>query len=193
MLTLFRVNKNTGVSLHPEIIQLSEHIKKLNSKELGFLVDWVDYHGSFWQYIDEETKKIKSWKKWFGETEIEISPLILKAKEEYSYLQYDVDYEILNSYKKKILLLTEQLMDETSHVSIKAIDSAISALQKRIEEMESKIKKTEDEIELKGDRKLSFLEKINRNKKREEQERLKKLENEMKEQQTETKKYADDF
>lgn len=197
ILTVYRVT-DTGAVLIPEAVKLTRHICRLNEKELAFLIDWTDYHGSFWQLPNPEERKKRAWKKWMGNDYPEITKKMELAYEEYNSLQYDPDYETALTYKQKIEMMKVDLLKEDSVMKIGAIDGAIEKLQKRVDEYEKRIRQTEDELILEGDRTMSFIEKWGRNSKQVELERRKRKENEILSgkadgEKTIGKEYEDDF
>jgi hypothetical protein len=98
---------------------------------------------------------------------------VVQAIDEYNSLIFDVRRETIDSYKKKIVKLQrESLQEDVSFGKLKEIDAAIKFLQGRIEEIQQELSIEEKvEYSVRGDKRLSFVEKwqLNQKRKREQQ------------------------
>lgn len=168
-MSLFKVGPKFDVVLNPDAVKLCDALRKVSKKELLYIILAYDNtDGPFrLQPIDERKSLAK--KKVFGGMVLDPETAGVKAAiEEYKALIFDVRRETIDSYKKKIVKLQkESLNDDISYSKLKEIDAAIKFLQGRIEELEAEVSYEEKvEFTVKGDKKLSFVEKWQLNIKR---------------------------
>lgn len=156
---LFRIEKNGKAVLHEDVIQLCPKLKKINQKELLFLIYAYDYKSPYHQYPELDRVKKAKLIVW-GSSDVEHNETdkMREAKEEYISLQYDSRRELMAIYQQKIVKLSQDLINEDTPIKISKIDEAITLLQDRLEKLQTDIDKSEDVLLLKGDGKLSMIE-----------------------------------
>lgn len=167
MSLLFYIDPKQNLILHPEVLKLCPSFRALSEKEILYIVLAFDYNSIYKQFPEHERKR-KAMFHAFEDNEDELieSPRIKAAVEDYISLQYSPKIEVARSYQKKIDKLILQLDIDESPSSIKKIDEAIDALQKRIRALENEVDdKVVSEGVIKGKMTLSYLEKLMSNQK----------------------------
>lgn len=165
---VFQINKNHTVVLNPEAAKLVPELKSLKEAELWYVILVADYvDGPFRKKPYDERVQMALKKIWGGKRNPPTSYKILNAIEAYKSLVFDIRRETVDIYKRKVAILQkETLKEDLALNSLKQIDQTIRFLSDRIESIERDLDTEEDEnIELKGQRQLSYLEKWQRNQK----------------------------
>ena len=174
-MSLFKVDQNFTTILNPDAVKICEHLRKVGPDELLYIILAYDNtDGPFRMKPPDERINLAK-KKVFGT--LDVSPETIKVRkaiEEYQELIFDVRRQTVDNYKKRIIKLQrESLFEDVTHGKLKDIDAAIRFLQGRIEELESELSYEEKtELKVKGDKKLSFIEKWQLNKKRKREQDL---------------------
>ena len=154
---LFRLNKDKVV-VHPEAAKLVPALKELTEKELRYVVLVYDYYSPLRQIDVEERKKQALVSIWdTTEKDIEKKKVVLQAIDAYRSLQFDINQETLEVYRKKVTRLTQILADDDDSRNISNHVQSIKTLRKEIESLESDILNAE-QIVLQGSGELSFIE-----------------------------------
>ena len=167
MSLLFYHDPKLNLILHPEVVKLCPSFRALSDKEILYICLAYDYCSIYKQFPEHERKR-KAMFHAFEDNEDELlsSDRIKAAVEDYISLQYNPKIEVARSYQKKIDKLLLQLQADDSPSSIKKLDEAIDALQKRIRALETEVDdKTVSEGVIKGKMTLSYLEKLMSNQK----------------------------
>jgi len=164
---LFYLDKANKVALCKEAYQVIPEFKKLSDDEMRFVILYTDYDSPFKQWPDKERKsKAQRWV--FGEKakDPEKDPKIRKAIEQFNELQFDDNRELYRTYQRKMTnfqLLYQNEEDPVKSdkylIAIKNLRVEMNALHREI------ITNAQTEHVLKGNRKMSFLEKLRANKK----------------------------
>src|SRR4051812_42261866 len=121
---LFQLNQKGDAVLHPEAVQLIPELKKLQKKELLFIILAYDYYSPLHQMPEEERIR-KAGRKAFGIDEYKIAEApenIKKAIEMYRSLQYDTRREMILSYQAKLADIRIKLFKENDTKRINALD-----------------------------------------------------------------------
>lgn len=167
MSQLIWINEKTKEILHPEVLKLLDSFIALNDKEMLFVCLYTDYNSIYKQFPDQERKRRAMWDA-FEDNELELveTKRIKAAIQDYMSLQYNPKIELINRYQQKIdkqLLILEA--DDTPS-GIKKITDAINSLRENIISLQNEVsEETKREGVVKGNRELSFLEKLMSNKK----------------------------
>jgi len=99
-------------------------------------------------------------KKIFGDKPVNIeTDKMRKAREAYRSLVFDIRRETLDTYRKKIQIYHKEALVTEDFKRMKELDSMIQYLEERITTIESSLESDDlAEIELRGQRKLSYME-----------------------------------
>lgn len=166
---LFSINTKGTAVLYKEAVQLCPVFKKLDEKEILFLILAYDNYSPFRQLSeDERIRRAKA--QVYGAQDIrpwEI-PTIKEAIEEYVSLQYNPLLEQRKTYQEKIEKINDGIRDADSPAQIKNLLTTNKELRKELEQMDKELLMQEEEesIEIYGKGSLSWLERAIRNKKR---------------------------
>jgi hypothetical protein len=129
---------------------------------------FTDYNSIYRQFPEFERRRRAMWHA-FNENEAEIveSDRIKIAIQEYISLQFDPDRELIIRFQKKIDKLLDILDLDDSPSGIDKTTKAINSLRENILSLQNKVSEgMKADGVIKGDRQLSFLEKLISNKKR---------------------------
>lgn len=165
---VFKVDKNFDAVLNPDAVKLVPELKGLNQDELRYVILVVDYVDGPFRKKPLDERKLLAKKKVFGSTDINPeTPKVLIGMDAYKSLIFDIRRETCDIYKMRIKgLQKETIQETTTFTRLKELDSTISFLTDRIKSIEHELDIEEDEeIELKGKKKLSYLEIWQRNQK----------------------------
>lgn len=164
MAQIFQLNSKGTVVLHNDAYKLCPELKNLTEEELLFMILAYDYKSPYHKFPEEE--RIRKAKRQVWNTkdfEFKNKDYIDKAIEFYKSIQYDIDQEILRNYQEKIDKLNAKLQDTELNAEIKSIISVIDIMEKKINDIQERIDKdNEININLKGNIKLSLLERMQR-------------------------------
>lgn len=171
---IFYLNEKAKILLRPACIQLCPELASLNEKELLVIMLVYDNHSTLRRY-NEMDRIRRAILQIFDDN----SPKLLDALENpqpnhritnavnaYKSLQYDPKTELALAYQRKIDSLQELLESENGPTAISNILKSIAELRKNIHSLENEIAQdviAEGRIE--GDKELSFLEKLQSNRK----------------------------
>lgn len=164
MAQIFQLNSKGTVVLHNDAYKLCPELKNLTEEELLYVILAYDYKSPYHNFPEEE--RIRKAKRQIWKTkdyEFEDVEYIDNAIEFYKSLQYDIDQEILRNYQEKIDQLNARLQKTDANAEIKSIISVIDIMEKKIADIQEKLDKdNEININLKGNIKLSLLERMQR-------------------------------
>lgn len=158
--------KNNQI-LHPEVAKLVDSFAALDEKELLYVALFTDYNSIYKQFPEHERRRKAMWHA-FNEAEEELiqSPRILAAVRDYTSLQYNRKIEVINSYERKVEKFLELLDKDDSPTSIEKTTKAIKSLRSEIRDLQYEVEEQQRaEGQIKGDRQLSFIEKLISNRK----------------------------
>lgn len=169
-MSVFKMDKDFSVILNPEAVKLIPELTGISNDELIYVICVVDYESSPFRKKPLEERKLLSRRKvWKSKEDYDPeTPTVKLAMIAYKDLVFDIRRETLDEYKKKILLLhKESLRTETDFRRLKELDQAITFLQDRVTSIQHELDIEEQSynIDLKGGRKLSQLEKWQRHQK----------------------------
>ncbi len=165
-LSLFKLDKESKVILHPEAIQLCPELSVLSQDETLFVILLTDYNSIFSQFTEDERFRRSSLHVW-GDYLLDVinKPKVKNAIQAYKSLQYSPKIEQIRVYQNKINLLLYELSSLSSAVNIKSNMDATKLLRSAIHELEQEVLESyQEENRLVGGGKRSFLEKIQANK-----------------------------
>lgn len=164
---LICIDPRANQILHPEILKLCDSFIALDEKEMMYVVLYTDYNSIYKQLPEHERKRRAMWHA-FNENEHDVveSLRIKNAIEDYMSLQYNPKIDLINRYQKKIDALLDHLDADDSPTSIGKTTSAIASLRENIKALQNEVdEQNRADGVIKGDRQLSFLEKVLSNKK----------------------------
>lgn len=164
---LIQINEKTGEVLHPEVMKLVASFQHLTNQEMIYVVLFTDYHSPLKQFPEPERKRQAMYRAFNdNETELIESARIKIAIEEYTSLQYSPDMELIRKYQKKIDHLQELLENDDTLAGTKKTLETINLFRENILSLQDKfVEQTKADGVIKGDRQLSFLERMLNNKK----------------------------
>ena len=171
-MAVFQVDRNYKVVANPEAIKLVPELRSLTMEQFWYVVLVVDYVDGPFRRRPIEERKILAARKIFGkDKKLKESEKVLNAMEAYKGLVFDIRRETLDALKSKVMKLHKELLrPDVTPNSIQNIDKSINFLEKRILSIERDLELEEEEsIEIKAGRKLSMLEKWQRNQKQYEE------------------------
>lgn len=167
MSLLFYCDEKAGIILRPDCYKLSPILSKLDEKEMLFVILSQDYHSIYRQFPEQDRIR-RAMFHVFDDNKPELlkDQRILDAIEAYRSLQYNPDIEQVNRFQKKIESLLLKLEQDDSPSLNKNTMSVIAELRKNIRDIENEVvETTKDEGQIKGNKNLSFLEKLMRSQK----------------------------
>lgn len=178
--SIFKITKNK-ISLVPEALALTEHIQKLDSQQLKYVIMAYDYVYSPLRRKPLKQRKLIAVRKCWPENRKDFDPekrsnskTLLAAIEEYTDLLFDPLRLRLQSVDDKLLELNESLITTTGSKAIKDATVAIEFLEGKRDDLINEIEKDDElnaNVSLTKGRSLSFMEKQKRS--RELKKRLK--------------------
>jgi hypothetical protein len=155
-------NINGKIELIPEAIRLVPVFDSLSEKQIRFLIIAYDYTGSPFK-MKPEDYRIDMAEKITGLKKKDIPESI---KEEFISCIYDMKRERKQMFQRKLISLQRDFETETNTTKLKESATIMGFIENKIDEMDNEIIREEEmNVILKGDRSLSFLEKMIRNRK----------------------------
>ena len=165
-MAVFRVDKDFKITLNIDAVKLVPELRGLSDDELWYTILVVDYVDGPFRKKPLEERRLLAKKKVYGTTDIKPeTPNVLIGMEGYKSLVFDIRRETVDIYKRKILAMQKETIEESTTIGrMKEIDSGMTFLMDRLRTIEHELDIEEDEtIELKGKKKLSYLELWQRN------------------------------
>lgn len=167
-MSVFKIDKNFETVLNPDAIKLVPELSALTQDELMYVILVADYADGPYRKKPLEERMLMARKRVYGKDDKKLnSQKISLAIEAYKSLVFDIRRETIDIYNGKIRMLQkETLQQNTTFARMKEIDSTISFMMDRISNINHDLDIEEgEEIELKGKKKLSYLEQWQRNQK----------------------------
>jgi hypothetical protein len=164
---LFYTDKEGKVILHPDAYKVCPEFKVLNEKDMLYVILFTDYYSHFAQFPEmERKKKARGWVYGMKAEDPQKRPEIREAIELYNDLQFDEDRHLYRVYQNKMRNLQLLYQNETDPDRSDKYLKAIENLKKSMADLHRQISSnTRVEYVLKGDKKMSFLEKLRKKKK----------------------------
>ncbi len=162
---LFYIDEKSNLLLRPDCYKLHPKLKKLDEKEMLFVILATDYFSIYRQHPEQDRIRRAMFHVYDDYLpDLLKKPHIISAIEAYKGLQYDPNIEQVRKFQAKIVSLEDRLSEEQAPTTIKNILGSISELKASIRAIENEIiEKVQDEGQIKGDKKLSFIEKLTNN------------------------------
>lgn len=169
MSMLFFVDAKNNILLHPYVAKMSPELSLLTEKEVLFVIFAYDYNSIFRQFSEHERMRRSSWRV-YGDYKPELAnaekhtQVIKAAISAYKGLQYNRNIELIESYNRKIDLLTAILEEDNSSIGISKAMTSIDQLRKAIRLIEAEV--LEEKLldgQLTGKVQLSWIEKAKQN------------------------------
>jgi hypothetical protein len=168
---LFYCDTKNNIVLHPDVVKLSPELGLLTDKEVLFIVLAFDYNSIYRQFPERQRLSKAIFHVWGDNKPELLDPIkrpkrIANAIEEYRSLQYNRNIELVEMYNRKIDDLLNLLELENTPTAIKNLTESIDRFRKDIQRIETEV--VEQKLmdgELKGNLKLSFLERLQQNQK----------------------------
>lgn len=160
-MAVFKMDKNFEIVLNPEAVKLVPELKSLSPDELRYVILVADYVDGPFRKKPLEERKAMARKTVYGDSKKNPETERLRyGMEAYRSLVFDIRRETVDIYKGKISKLQkETIAPDTTFGRMKEIDSTITFLQDRVTAIEHDLDIEEgDNVELKGQKKLSYLE-----------------------------------
>lgn len=168
-MSVFKVDKNFSMIIHPDAYRLVPELKSLDEKDMLYVILVADYIDGPFRKLPIEERKLLAKKKVYGDKAPypEKTAKIRHAIEGYKGLVFDIRYETIDIYKSKIKKMhLETLSSDISVSRMKEVDASISFLEERIAKIEKDLNMEEEQaIMLRGNKELSFIEKWQRRQK----------------------------
>lgn len=170
---LYRVNKAGTIEFNEQVLNLLPSLRKVPQDVLEYIVLAYDYLYSPVKMRPIKERKIYASRKVWGNIKIlpeedeRYKTVMDKWISDFKMCIYDDRIETVEACRTKIAFLNKELSDPAQVDSRKMADigKGIDVLQKRIDNLEEEIIEEEEKMELQGDKKESYIEKIRRNKK----------------------------
>ena len=166
---IFKIDKKTK-SIIPtrDALSLCPELNYLSDKEFEYIIIVYDYVFSPWYRRPKNERKDIALKKLFGEKTVHIEQreAVKVGIEAYKSIIYDERRETIDACKTKIQILNDKLTDPAILKSkeLADLDASINILQKRIDKNQEELDTEEEKIDIIGNRKLSWIEKMKRSK-----------------------------
>lgn len=160
-MSVFKVDKDFAVVVNRDAVKLVPELKSLTDVELRYVILVADYVDGPLRKKPLEERRLMARKIVYKDTNKDPETAKMKlALEAYKGLVFDIRRETIDIYKQKVRALQkESLAPDASFARMKELDSTINFLQARISSMEHELDIEEsEEINLKGKKKLSFVE-----------------------------------
>lgn len=162
---LFRLNSRGTAVLHKDVMRLVPFFKNLSDEELLFLILYCDIYSPFHQF-PEQDRLLKAKRQAFKTSDYKFDKKMKSAMGEYMDLQYDPRREMMKANSQKIEHMRKDFIAEKSAKRIKDLQQLMKLLQEENEEIEDKIYQDElREAMIMGDKKMSLIEQLQKNKK----------------------------
>lgn len=160
-MAVFKVDHNYEIVLNMDAVKLVPELSGLDQKELMYVILVADNVDGPYRKRPYEERMLMAYKRVYGTEKKDVtSDKIRIALDAYKSLVFDIRRETIDIYNGKIRTLQkETLQPDTSFSRMKEIDSTISFMMDRIARINHEIDIEEgEEIELKGKKKLSYIE-----------------------------------
>lgn len=170
MAYIWHTDINGDIELHKDAIRLVPELKGLNPKELKFVVLYKDYRLSpIKDFPDDQREKLAFLNSGIPkehQAKIKNSERIKKALFVFESLIYDERRELKGIYQERLNLLKLEIRDRNlSLKDIKEKKDFIEFFRKEIENIDKEVSSEnydDDNVDIKGKRELSYIEKWQR-------------------------------
>ena len=161
---IFRISKDGTVILSPDAIKLCRDLAFLTDDQIKYIVLVYDYVDSpIRRKPLEERRRIARDKLSDSRIDPEDSPVVKKGIEEYTSMIYDNRRERMDILNNKISRMQKKLDDEEDDKIIKRYIETINLMSSEIDKLQEAIDIDEEMIEVRGNKKLTFIEIWKRN------------------------------
>lgn len=160
-MSVFKVDKNYKVILNSDAAKLVPELAALSEDWLLYVILVADYCDGPYRKKPVEERRSLAIKRVFGNKEVNVDRKeILNAIDSYKSLVFDIRRETLDVYKEKVRIYHKESLNPNMEIKrLKELDGAIQFLEERIEKIEVSLEADDiQEIELKGQKRLSYIE-----------------------------------
>lgn len=160
-MSVFKVDKNFKVILNPEAAKLVPELATLSEDWLLYVILVADYCDGPYRKKPFEERRSLAIKRVFGSKNVNPDQKhILNAIDSYKGLVFDIRRETRDVYIEKVRIYHKESLSPNLEIKrMKELDSAIQFLEERIAKIDISLEADDlNEIELKGQKKLSYLE-----------------------------------
>ena len=168
---IFKVNKEGNTILHPDAIKLCPKLALLSEPELIYIIMVYDYVDSPYRKKPIEERRKIAYTKIALEKKLKLdfdkTKRVRDAIDEYQSLIYDKRKEMIDALLTRLYNIQDEIKSQTNDLTDSQLKSKIEIcdlINKQIEKYQEQIDIDEELAELKGDKKLSFIELWKRNK-----------------------------
>jgi len=165
---VFQLDRHYKIIVNPEAAKLVPELKTLTEEQLWYTILVADYKDGPFRLLPIEERRLMAARKIYGKDKILKEDRIKHAMEAYKSLVFDIRRETLDALKTKALKLHQELLkDSITPRQIQDIEKSLSFIENRIISIEKDLDMEEQEsIEIRGNKKLSMIEKWQRNQKK---------------------------
>jgi len=160
-MSVFKVDKNFEVILNREAVKLVPELANVTQQQLRYIILVVDYVDGPFRKKPPDERKLLARRQVYGDSKKITEPDSLRIKmEAYKSLVFDIRRETIDVFTQKVTALQKEVIQpEITFTRMKEIDQSISFMQDRITSINHELDIEEgEEIELKGQKKLSYVE-----------------------------------
>jgi len=166
---VFTIDKDKNVVPTKDALSLVPELAELSDEEFKYIIIVYDQRFSpYWQKPIEE-RKILALKRLYGgkKPKIEEKEKVKKGIEAYKSITYDERYEAIDAGKSKLARLNSNLADPNiiNSRDLADIEKAIEIVQRMVDKNLEQVIRDEEKVNIKGDKGLSWLEKMRRSRK----------------------------
>lgn len=157
---LFRVSDNDVVSVLPEALKLTKHLKRIKQKDmLRYIVLAYDYTSPLRQFIGDD-RLLKARRSVFKTDDVipEKDAMVMEAITEYCDLQFNLKMETIKTLRQKHSYMNAQLLSETKDTRISSLLDTIDLLEVKIKKLEQEYEEDENKSRRKGNRQETLIE-----------------------------------
>lgn len=166
-MSVFKVDSNFKIVANTDAVKLVPELAYMTQEELLYIILVIDYEESPYRNKPfDERQRIAARRVFKKDWDPSIETKRIKwGMKVYKGLIFDIRRETIDEYKNKIKKLHRELLrDDVPINKIKDIDRSIQFLEDRVENMQKNVRLDEEkEIQIKGKKSLSFIEKWQKN------------------------------
>jgi hypothetical protein len=158
---VFKVDRNFKIILNPDAAKLCPELTSLTNDELLFVILAIDYCDGPYRKRPAEERRSLALKRVFKDNAVNLETKRMQdAMEAYKSLVFDIRRETLDVLKQKAQLYHKELLNPTLEFKrMKELDQALQYIEERIDKIDTSLTVDDiNEMELKGQKKLSHLE-----------------------------------
>lgn len=160
-MSVFKIDKNYKVILNPEAAKLIPELAALSDDMLMFVILVADYCDGPYRRKPVEERRALALKRVFAGKNVNVdTKQVIAALDSYKGLVFDVRRETRDVYMTKLSFYQKELLKSDVDIKrMKDLDSSIQFLEERISKIDISLEADDiKEIELKGQKKLSYIE-----------------------------------